>query len=387
VLYSFRAATLVLAAAGAVAATAPAARAQKIPAELTTKDYAVRVETVVPGGQLKDPWAIAFVDADTALITEKAGRLRWLRNGKLSDPIAGTPQVVDNGQGGLLDVSLDPEYAKEPWVYLGYSHKLDAGTGRNPPAMTRIVRGKVVDNRWTDQQVLFEARPEHYTNGVVHYGNRIVFDKENRLYFSIGERGQKEHAQDLSRPNGKVHRINRDGTIPADNPFVGRPDVYESIYSYGNRNAQGLALHPQTNQLWETEHGPRGGDELNLILPGRNYGWPVITYGINYDGSPITDKRSAPGMEPPARHWTPSPAFCGLDAYTGTQFPKWQNHLLLGALAGQELRRVQVDGDKVVDEEIILKGAGRIRDVQVSPDGSIYVALNGPHAIIRLTPR
>ncbi|HMO26051.1 MAG TPA: PQQ-dependent sugar dehydrogenase [Tepidisphaeraceae bacterium] len=375
---------VVLALLAGVAMVSSPVCAQRVPEQLKTQDYTVKVETWIDSG-LRNPWGIAFIDENTALVTEKGGNVRFIRDGRLEEPIAGTPVSIDIGQGGMMAVSVDPEYATNGWVYLGYTHGRDGTDERRQPTMTRIVRGKIVDNRWTDEQVLFEAKPEHYRTGGVHFGVRIVFDKDGHLYFAIGDRGAQDQAQRLDVPNGKSHRIHRDGSIPADNPYAGRDDAYPSIYSHGNRNIQGMAIHPDTDQLYATEHGPRGGDELNLILPGRNYGWPVITYGINYNGSKITDLTEKEGMEQPIRQWTPSLAVCGLDFYTGSEFPRWQNQLLVGSLAFQELRRVKVDGDKLVEEELLLKGAGRIRDVKVGPDGAIYLVLNSPDIILRLT--
>jgi aldose sugar dehydrogenase len=356
-----------------------------IPEQLETRDYVIDVEILDYG--LNTPWSIRFIDSETALVTEKVGRLRMIRSGEISPPIRGTPEVVPAGQGGLMDVALDPQYGENGWIYLGYTHGLEGTSGREARTMTRIVRGRIREGEWVEQEVLFEAKPEHYPRGGVHFGCRIVFDREGRLYFSIGERGRKDDAQDLSLPNGKVHRINRDGSIPSDNPFVGRPDVYESIFTYGNRNPQGLAFHPETDELWSTEHGPRGGDELNLLEAGLNYGWPVITYGINYDGTPISDLTHKEGMEQPVRQWTPSIAVCGLDFYRGELFEKWENHLLVGALAYGEMRRIALKGREVADEEIVLKIAGRVRDVRTGPDGAIYLVLNSPDVILRLTPK
>lgn len=375
---------ILLAVLAGVAMVSSPVCAQRIPDQLKTQDYNVKVETYVGSG-LRNPWGIAFIDESTALVTEKGGNVRFIRNGRLGEPIENIPVSVDVGQGGMMAVSVDPDYANNGWVYLGYTHGRDGTAERRQPTMTRIVRGKIVDNKWTEEQVLFEAKKEHYRTGGVHFGVRIVFDKEGRLYFAIGDRGAQDMAQRLDVPNGKSHRINRDGSIPADNPYAGHNDAYPSIYSHGNRNIQGMAIHPQTDQLYATEHGPRGGDELNLILPGRNYGWPVITYGINYNGTKVSDLTEKEGMEQPVRQWTPSIAVCGLDFYTGSEFPKWENQLLVGSLAFQELRRVKVDGDKLVEEELLLKGAGRIRDVKVGPDGAIYLVLNSPDIILRLT--
>ncbi len=348
-----------------------------------TRLHTYRIETVAEG--LREPWSIAWLPDGRALITEKVGRLRILKDGKLlSEPVRDIPESRPHGQGGLMAVAIDPQYEKEPWIYLGYTHV----SPRDPRRfMTRIVRGQLSeDNRWTEQQVIWEAQPEHYYSAGVHFGTRIVFDREGLLYFSIGDRGSMDHAQDLARPNGKHHRIHRDGSIPRSNPFVGRPGVYESIFSYGNRNPQGLAIHPETDQLWSTEHGPMGGDELNLIEAGKNYGWPVITYGINYNGRPISAIQKKEGMEQPVVQWTPSPAMCGLAFYTGERFEKWNGDLLAGALKFEEIKRLRLRDNKVVEEEVILKNHGRVRDVNVGPDGYIYVCLNRPDKVVRLVP-
>lgn len=339
----------------------------------------VKIEDWITG--LDEPWGFVFTAPDHAIVTEKSGNLRVIQNGTLLEaPVAGTPTVTHRGQGGLLDVALDPDYSNNGWVYLAYS---DPASGKK--AMTKIVRGRINDMHWTDQDTLFEAHPEHYVNSRVHFGSRITFDKDGYLYFSIGDRGKKSQAQDLTRPNGKIHRIYKDGRIPTDNPYVGQAGVYESIYAYGNRNPQGLIIHPATGVLWETEHGPKGGDELNAIRKGVNYGWPKISYGRNYNGSELTPHTSLPGMAQPASHWTPSIAVCGLDVYAGDVFPEWQGRLLAGSLRNQSLRLIDVSGETYKSEMILLEGQGRIRDVTTGPDGYIYVAL--PSKIIRLVSK
>jgi glucose/arabinose dehydrogenase len=365
---------------------ATVARAQNFPKQLRTAEYNIDVELYAR--DLDIPWAIAFVDRETALVTERPGTLRILKNGRAVQerPVQGTPRVRHFGQGGLMDVALEPGYAPGGWVYLAYTHELDDGR-RSERMMTRIVRGRLRDNSWTDQQVVWEARPDHYLDGGIHFGCRMVFGADGHLYISIGERGRPEHAQDLARPNGKIHRIKPDGGVPDDNPFTKARGAVTSIFCYGNRNPQGMAVHPISGEIFFTEHGPRGGDELNVLSRGANFGWPVITYGINYDGTKITDETAREGMEQPLKHWTPSIAVCGLDFVRGRQFEKWENRLLVGGLVMEELRLVKLDDQRVVDDQLILKGAGRVRDVRCGPDGLIYVVLNTPDIILRLTPR
>jgi glucose/arabinose dehydrogenase len=344
-----------------------------------SEKHAFRVETVVDG--LEIPWSIAFLPDGRMLVTEKAGRLRVVEQGRLvAESIQGIPEVWSGGQGGLLDVAVHPEHERNGWIYLSFSDP-----GPDETAMTEVVRGRLREGRWVDQEVLFQAPEGLYRKGRVHFGSRFVFDGEGHLFFTIGERGHQDDAQDLTRPNGKVHRILDDGRIPDDNPFVGREGAMPSIWSYGHRNPQGLARHPVTGDLYDAEHGPRGGDELNLVLPGRNYGWPVITYGMNYDGTPITDLTAKEGMEQPVVHWTPSLAVCAIDFYVGDRFPGWRHDLFLSSLAAEELVRIEIEDRKVVHQEVLFKGIGRVRDVVSGPDGYLYVSLE-PGRIARLVP-
>jgi glucose/arabinose dehydrogenase len=357
-----------------------------IPKALQTLDYHLDVQVIAEG--LEVPWGIAFIDASHILVTERPGRLRVIQDGKLTaDPVKGTPKVVNEGQGGLLDVAVDPDYAKNGWVYLAYSHAIQTDGSRKSPAMTRLVRGRIRNHAWVDQQVVFEAPLKTYLTTRHHYGCRIVFDKKGYLYFGIGDRGPMDMAQEINVPNGKIHRIYPDGKIPADNPFVDGKNAIKSIFSYGNRNPQGLAVHPDTDQLWETEHGPLGGDEINLIQAGVNYGWPVISYGRNYNGSIITDLVEKEGMAQPVYYWKPSIAVCGMDFVRGPMFEKWQNHILVTALKYEEVRLLDVKNNRVMHDEIILKNAGRVRDVGCAPDGSIYILLNEPGTVLRLTSK
>jgi glucose/arabinose dehydrogenase len=348
-----------------------------------TELHRYRVETVADG--VDTPWAIDFLPDGRMLFTEKNGGLRLVQDGRLLPPVKGVPAVRDAGQGGLMDVAVHPRHAENGWIYLAYS---DPATrdGREV-SLTVLVRGRIRDGAWVDQETIWKAPLEFYRpGGGVHYGCRIVFDREGFLYFSHGERGRPEDAQNLALPNGKVHRLHDDGRIPADNPFAGRKDAFASIWTYGNRNPQGLDFDPRTGLLWETEHGPRGGDELNLIRRGANYGWPVITYGMNYNGTPVSALTAKEGMEQPVVHWTPSIAVCGIDFYEGTLFPQWRHNLLVSALAQQEVRRVVIEGDRVTAQEVIVKDIGRVRDVAGGPDGAIYLALNQPDRIVRLVP-
>lgn len=340
-----------------------------------------RVSTFLEG--LSTPWSMAFLPDGQILIAELPGKLRVARNGGLlPEPVQGTPRVRHQGQGGLMEVALHPGYPTNKWVYLAFSDPGPAGL----VGMTAVVRGRIRDNAWTDEQTIFRAPITTYRVGGVHFGCRLVF-QDGYLFFSIGERGQKEDAQDVTRPNGKVHRVFDDGRIPPDNPFAGRPGAVPSIWTFGNRNPQGLDIHPATGDLWETEHGPRGGDELNVIRKGLNYGWPVITYGMNYNGTPITDITQKDGLEQPVIHWTPSIAVCGIDFYEGDKFPNWKNDLFVTGLARQELRRITIKDRAVTGQEVILKDIGRVRDVASGPDGLLYVILNKPDKIVRLEPR
>jgi glucose/arabinose dehydrogenase len=373
---------------------APGADGQPIPEVIQTRDYDLHAEVVVDGrdGSLVQPWGIAFIDSGTALITENAGRLRLWRDGSLDpEPVSGIPEVIDRGQGGLMDVAVDPEWdAGEDWVYLTFSHGPE---GQGGPKMTKVVRGKLQRgaggaHSWENEQTVWEAARDDYEGTFHHYGSRITFDNEGLLYFSIGDRGQRPEAQDLSKPNGKVHRVHRDGRVPSSNPFADRGgNVYASVFSYGHRNPQGLAFDPVTGRLWDTEHGPMGGDEVNLVEASKNYGWPVITYGINYNGSVITEETAREGMEQPAWYWTPSIAACGLDVYRGGELEAWEGDLLAGGLAHETVHRLVMDDDRVIHEETVFQGYGRVRDVSVAPDGSVWIALNRPDRIVRLSKK
>ncbi len=341
-----------------------------------------RVETVVEG--LDVPWGMVKLPDGRFLITERRGRVRILENGKLlGDPVEGIPAVQAGGQGGLLDIRLHPGYAKNGWIYLAFSKPLPKGP------LTSVVRGRLKGNRFEDVETIFEPPVEEGSGGGVHFGCRIVFDGKGHVFFSIGDRGDvttpANQAQRLDNVKGKVHRLNDDGSVPADNPFVNKAGARASIWSYGSRNPQGLAIQPGSGLLWETEHGPRGGDELNIIRKGENYGWPVVTFGINYSGKPISARTSAPGMRDPVLQWTPSPAVCGMEFYTGKGFPKWEGNLFVAALAHAKVFRLRLDGEKVAHQEELLGGSGRVRDVRCFDDGFLYVIYD-QGKIVRLVP-
>ncbi len=351
---------------------------------VASREHRFRLKTVAEG--LATPWSVAWLPDGRLLVTELPGTLRLSeRAGSDLKPVAGTPTVRFKGQGGLMDVAPHPGFRTNGWLYLAYA-EAGATAETRDSGMTVIARGQIQNQNWTREQTVFRAPGWSYRPGGVHFGCRLVFDAAGHLFFAIGERGHMQDAQDLSRPNGKVHRVFDDGRIPPDNPFVGISNALPSIWSYGHRNPQGLDQHPVTGELWETEHGPRGGDELNLIRRGANYGWPIITYGMNYNGTPITALTSQEGLEQPVVHWTPSIAVCGIAFYHGKRFARWRNNLLVTGLASEELRRVVVEGHRVVEQELLFKGIGRVRDVATGPDGLPYVVLNKPDKVVRLEP-
>ncbi|GAB4550999.1 MAG: hypothetical protein Tsb0013_12950 [Phycisphaerales bacterium] len=354
------------------------------PEKVRTRHYVLDVEPWV-GGDLEIPWAICFIDDTTALVTERPGGLRLVVDGWLHpDPIRNTPDVLHAGQGGLMDVNIDPDYEENGWIYLSYSHALQPGS-RWSPAHTRIVRGRIENHTWVDEQVLFQAPDADYGRTRHHYGSRIVFDEQGMLYFAIGDRGERTPAQDLASAKGKVHRIHPDGRVPDDNPFVSDPDALHTVWSYGHRNTQGMAFHPENGDLWTIEHGPRGGDEVNIIRPGKDYGWPTITYGINYNGTIITHRMRAEGMEQPTYYWEPSIAVCGSEFVTGDEFPKWNNDFIATGLVTEQVHRLVNADDRVIHDEMILKGYGRVRDVGFDSAGVMYIVTNDPHRVWRIT--
>ncbi|MDI9857744.1 PQQ-dependent sugar dehydrogenase [Flectobacillus roseus] len=349
--------------------------------------YKLKIERLVTKG-LSTPWGIEFVDNHTALISEKSGELTWMKNGKLSDSsVKNTPPTYAQSiLGGYMDIALDQDYAKNGWVYLALSHNSENSLDAKAAGMTKIVRGKIRENQWLEEQTLFQVHDSLQVKGGTRWGSRLALDKKGHLFFTIGDMNRGEDSQILTRPSGKVFRINTDGSIPKDNPFSGNRQFIQSIYAWGNRNAQGITIHPKTNVIYATEHGPKGGDELNIIKNGANYGWPLVTYGVDYSGKIISDKSEKEGIEKPLTQWTPSIAVSAIDFAFSAKFPKWKGNLIVGSLAFQELRRLVIDGDQVLEQEILLKGYGRIRDVKFAPDGSLYLLMNAPDQVLKITP-
>jgi len=325
----------------------------------------LKLDTILRG--LDDaPWGLEFLPDGSMLVTLRGGFMLRHKAGK-SDTIGGLPPIRVDGQGGLLDVKLHPQYAENGWIYFSYSAPSPEG---NSKGNTAIMRARLKGNQLIDQQLLFKGLPDSQKSH--HYGNRIVFDKDNYMFFGIGDRGDWDNAQLLTNHCGKIHRLRDDGTVPPDNPFVNTPGAMGSIWSYGIRNPQGLIFHPTSGDLWETEHGPKGGDELNIVRKGVNYGWPLITYGINYNGIVITPDTAKAGMEQPVIYWRPSIAPCGMEYVSSNRYPDLKGGLLLGSLSFQYLHFVMLDGQKVVKQEKYFPGIGRVRCVKESPDGYIY---------------
>lgn len=335
-------------------------------------------ETVASG--ITIPWGMTWLPDGSMLVTERSGAIYHIKD-KTKKEISNVPKVVARGQGGLLDIAVHPNYDKNGWIYITYSSE----EGEEKGAHTQLVRAKLEGQSLTQIQTLYKATPN--TTRGHHFGSRITFDNEGYLYFTIGDRGNHpENPQDITRDGGKVYRLHDDGRIPADNPFVGQKDAKEAVFSYGHRNPQGMTKHPVTGKIWTHEHGPRGGDEINIIKKAANYGWPVITYGIDYNGSIISNLTEKEGMEQPLYYWIPSIAPSGMTFVTGDVYPNWKGHLLVGSLVFQYLELVKLDGEKVIGRQKIGTDIGRLRDVKQGPDGYIYMAVEGK-GIIKIVPK
>lgn len=355
----------------------------KAPAPTTSPS--IKVEVFSKG--LENPWALQFLPDGRLLVTERPGRIRVIdRSGKLSPPVNGVPKVAETGQGGLLDLALAPDFATSSMIYFSFAEP--RGGSQNG---TSVARAKLIlddrGGRLDDVRVIFQQEPA--STGGLHFGSRLAFADDGTLFVTLGERFQMRFAQDLSRHWGKVVRIKPNGSIPDDNPFLGRSGARPEIWSYGHRNAQSAAIHPVTRKLWIVEHGPRGGDEVNIPLAGRNYGWPVIGYGIDYSGAKIHESTHKDGMEQPIYYWVPSIAPSGMAFYTADLIPNWKGNLFVGALAGTALHRLVLDGEQIVAEEVLLRDrAQRIRDVRQGPDGALWLLTDDASSgeVLRIAP-
>ncbi|KPQ18906.1 MAG: glucose/sorbosone dehydrogenase family protein [Algoriphagus marincola HL-49] len=345
-----------------------------------TEKHLIKVDTLFT--EFESPWGMTWLSDGKMLVTERKGEILIFENDEFKgQKVTGLPEVHEVNQAGLLDVAAHPNHAENGWIYIAYAKPFPDNKG----ALT-IMRFKLDDNNNAiDQEEIIVAMPEW--EGGRHFGSRIVFDNEGHLYFSNGDKGNKpENAQTLTNAHGKVHRIHDDGSIPADNPFVDEEGAVASIWSYGNRNPQGLYFDKANNRLWEAEHGPMGGDELNLIEKGKNYGWPVITYGQNYDGTPITDITEKEGMEQPVTYYVPSIATCGMTMVTSDRYPNWKGDILIGALAKMHINRVDMDGTTALSQEVMFQDIGRVRQVSESPNGYLYAITEGTGLLVKLLP-
>ncbi len=340
------------------------------------------IQARVMASGLEHPWGMAFLPSGDILLTERSGQMILFdAEGKSRQTVSGLPDITARGQGGLLDVAVHPRFSENRWVYFSYV------AGSRGQIGTEVARGRLEGRALTNFEVLFRLEPKSHSSR--HFGSRLVFDKKGYLFITLGDRGERQRAQDISDHAGTLVRLTEEGRVPADNPFVGRQSARPEIYSYGHRNLQGAALHPQTQALWVHEHGPQGGDEINIPQAGRNYGWPVITYGVNYgSGTRIGEGTEKPGMEQPIYTWVPSIAPSGMAFYTGERFPAWENNLFVGSLAFRTLVRLEIDGEKIIHEERLFEQKlGRIRDIEIGPDGYIYLLTDASNGfLLRLEP-
>lgn len=343
--------------------------AQKEDKNISSGTISYDYEVVVPDLQIA--WGMAFLPDASMLITEKSGELIHFKEGG-KQVIQGVPEIYNRGQGGFLDIAVHPDYESNGWIYLTFASTEGSGEGGN----TELIRAKLENNTLVEKQQLYKATPN--TTQGQHFGSRIVFDKDGYLYFTIGDRGNRdENPQDVSRDGGKTYRLQDDGSIPEDNPFVDQENARKAVFTYGHRNAQGIARHPESGEIWFHEHGPQGGDEINIIKKGANYGWPLVTYGVNYSGTSITDETSGPDFEDPIHYWVPSIAPSGMAFVTSDKYSGLQGNLLVGSLKFQYLEHLTLDGKEVKNREKLLENIGRVRDVRQGPDGFIYISAEG----------
>ena len=345
---------------------------------VTTIDEDYKYEVVTDKAEV--PWGIDFLPDQSILITDRDGKLFRYHDGSTTE-ITGIPEVYTKKQAGLLDVKVHPQYPERPWIYFSYSSM----EGENEGAHTALARAELNDDKLANFKVLYKASPN--TKKGIHFGSRIEFDNEGYLFLSIGERGEREvNPQDITRDGGKIYRFHEDGSIPESNPFYDQPDAKKAIYSYGHRNPQGMELHPETGEIWVHEHGPRGGDEINIIKKGANYGWPVITYGINYDGTVITDERARPNMQQPIHYWKPSIAPSGMTFVRSEKYPHLNGNILAGSLKFAYLEHVMMEGEAVKKREKIIMNQGRLRSVEQGPDGFIYAGIEDI-GLVKILPK
>lgn len=347
--------------------------------ETTVKADSLRIKVNTLYSNLTNPWGMTWLPDGRLLVTERRGDILIFKDDMYTgQKVSGVPQVYSREQGGLMDIQLHPKYQDNGWIYLAYSKPLSGG------ASTAIMRAKLEGNQLVEKRDIFVAAP--VLSSGIHFGSRIVFDNDGYLYLVAGERGTNRKVQDLSNDHGKIHRLFDDGRVPQDNPFVKQAGAKPSIWSYGHRNPQGMVYDKEKNRLWAVEHGPRGGDELNLIEKGKNYGWPLVTYGIGYDGSKISDKTEMEGIQKPVKYWVPSPAPCGMALVTSDKYPEWKGDLLIANLAFRFLNRIKLNGTRYAGEEKLLNNVARIRHVAQSPDGYIYVVTEAPGRLLKLMP-
>lgn len=344
------------------------------------KQFNYKIETIVTG--IDNPWGMTWLPDGSMLITEKSGELLHFKN-NIKTYIKNVPTVYNRGQGGLLDIELHPDYENNGWIYFTYAFQ-NPEKGMGNGGNTKLSRAKLIDGALTAIEDLYQATPN--TTRGQHFGSRIAFDSDGYLYFSIGERGERDiNPQDLSRDGGKIYRLHDDGRIPDDNPFIDTINAKKAIYTYGNRNPQGMAKHPTTGDIWIHEHGPRGGDEINIVKKGANYGWPVISHGINYSGTKFTELTKKKGMEQPIHYWTPSIAPCGMTFVTSDRYPDWKGHLLVGSLKFNYVELLTLNGNTIIEQIKIAENVGRVRNVKQGPDGYIYIGIEGK-GIVRIVP-
>ena len=352
---------------------------QENPPLVSTPDQSeFSIKLIVDG--IESPWGMDFISENDFLATEKKGILYRVVNG-VKNEILGLPKIYVRGQGGLLDIALHPEFASNSVVYMTLS---TSNGGDEKGGNTSLYSAKLNGNGLEDAKMLYKANPNSKKGQ--HWGSRIVFDNDGHVYFSVGDRGNRDlNPQDITRDGGKIYRLNLDGSIPSDNPFVGKENTKEAIYSFGHRNPQGMVINPRTGDIWEHEHGPQGGDEINIIQKGVNFGWPLITYGINYSGTPITDKAALPNMAQPLYYWVPSIAPSGMAFSTSGIYENWTNDLFVGSLKFEYLERLIIENDKVIKREKVLDKIGRVREVVESPEGYLYLGVEGK-GILKIIP-